>query len=156
MPYIMEKPSTGSVVLPFIIESRLPSLEEFTELIQAVGWERYTNMEVLAAALAGSLFGVVAVHEGRIIGTGRILGDGARHFTLNDIMVHPDFQRRGVGTAIVDALMDYLNEHAPRKAYIHLFTEKAKAPFYERYGFGTPFTGLSTKKFDKRLGRDPE
>jgi len=71
-------------------------------------------------------------------------------------MVLPKYQKHGVGTAIMDNLMAWIDENAPRKTYIHLFTHKKTAPFYARYGFKGPeesFYGMSVKKFDKPLQR---
>lgn len=138
------------------ILARAPTLEEFAGLIDAVGWSRYTNTGTLTKALANSLFCVVAVHRNKVIGAGRLVGDGVRNIHVQDIMVLPEFQRRGVGTAIMDRLMDYIYDEAPSKTYIHLFTEKKNSAFYARYGFKGPeesFYGMSVKKFDQRLGR---
>jgi ribosomal protein S18 acetylase RimI-like enzyme len=141
---------------------RSPTGEEFRSLIEAVGWGPYTNLEALPAAIGGSLFCVTAVSRrgrvdsGRVIGAGRVVGDGARFFYLQDIMVLPEWQGRGVGTAITDALVEYINRHAPREAYVHLFTSREMAGFYRRYGFQgpeQPFYGMSLKKFDKPIGR---
>lgn len=125
-------------------------------MIDAVGWSGYTNLRPIPQALKNSLFCVVAAHGNKVVGMGRLVGDGARFIYLQDIMVFPKHQRKGVGTAIVDRLMEYINEKAPRKTYIHLFTSQSTAPFYERYGFKgpvQPFYGMSTKKFDEPLGR---
>ena len=139
----------------FEIVARRPTRDEFVGLIDAVGWTRYTNLETLPLALRSSLHCVVATRRGPVIGAGRLAGDGARNIYVQDIMVAPEHQRRGVGTAIMDALMAHINRHAPRKTYVHLFTEKKNAAFYARYGFRGPelFYGMTVKKFDEPLQR---
>jgi hypothetical protein len=62
----------------FKIIARTPTLDEFERLIDAVGWSRYVNKKSLPQVLAKSLFGVVAVHERKVIGAGRLVGDDVR------------------------------------------------------------------------------
>ena len=151
------KSRTRSTKQDFTIEHRSPTLKEFNVLIKAVGWAGYTNLEALSEALAGSLFSVVAVRKMKTVGMGRLVGDGARFVYFQDILVMPRAQRHGIGTAIMDHLMDYVNRHCPRKVYVHLFTDRKTAPFYRRYGFKgaeESFYGMSVKKFDAPLGRE--
>lgn len=139
------------------LEDRAPSVAEFTTLIQAVGWEQYTNLDVIGQALTNSLFCTVAMQCGRTIGMGRLVGDGVRFVYVQDVAVLPDFQKQGVGTLIMDRLMRHISETAPNQTYVHLFTDPETAPFYARYGFkgGTDsFYGMSVKKFTGPLKRE--
>src|SRR5262245_15088816 len=152
----MPKSKTKKTPFAFKIVARLPTLDEFARLIDAVGWSRYVNKKLLSKVLAGSLFGVVAIHERKVIAAGRLVGDGVRNVFVQDIMVLPEYQRRGVGTAIMDALMEWINDRTPSKTYVQLFTEKKNAAFYARYGFKGPeewLYGMSVKKFEERLER---
>lgn len=137
-----------------------PTVAEFIDLIRDVGWERYTNIDVLDRALAASLCCVVARDDGgTAIGMGRLVGDGVRFVYFQDIIVRTGHQKRRVGTAIMDALFAWINAHCPNKTYLHLFTDPATASFYRRFGFEgpeTPFFGMSQKKFAKRVGRRKE
>lgn len=117
-----------------IIE-RLPSVEEYRGLCTAVGWESEMNFEAAHAALAHSLYGVVVTIGEQVVGMGRFVGDRAIFFYIQDIAVDPGHQQRGLGTKIVDALMQHLSEAAPEKAFVGLFAAKGSSPFYERYGF---------------------
>ena len=139
-----------------IIE-RLPTEDEFKSLITAVGWENYTNLDTLKSAAEKSLFCVIAELKGNAIGMGRLVGDGFRFVYVQDMMILPKYQRKGVGTMIMDALFDFINKKCPPKTYIHLFTDGKTAKFYERYGFSgpeKPFWGMSVKKFKEPLKRN--
>ncbi len=57
---------------------------------------------------------------------GRVVGDGAVYFYIQDIVVHPEHQGKGIGENIMSALMTYLQENAPDKAFIGLFASKGK------------------------------
>lgn len=118
------------------IIARAPTLDEYRELCTAVGWERAINSEAAPQSLDRSLHHVVATVDGRVIGMGRIVGDGAIYFYLQDIAVHPDYQRRGIGHLILGHLMAYLEAHAPAKAFIGLFAAQGTQSFYRRHGFG--------------------
>jgi ribosomal protein S18 acetylase RimI-like enzyme len=131
-----------------IIEG-VPSTADYKRLNTLVGWGMYKNFNVAEVALKNTLFSVMAIDGDSVVGMGRIVGDGAIFFYLQDIVVAPDYQRQGIGTAIMDALVAWLDEHAPAKAYISLFTGCDKAAFYERYGFKGPESflyGMAMKK----------
>lgn len=93
------------------------------------------NFDVAAKALDNSLYAVVAMYDGEAVGMGRIVGDGAIFYYIQDIAVNPVHQKRGVGTKIMDTLMEYLRCNAPEKAFIGLFAAEGTVPFYEWYGF---------------------
>ena len=81
----------------------------------------------------------------------RVVGDGATAFYVQDVMVHPDCQRRGIGTALMEAVMAYFRRATPRRSSLGLFTGRHLAGFYERQGFegpGTSLYGMYLKKWD--------
>lgn len=130
---------------------RLPNLDEYTRLIDAVGWRSFVNFDVVDMALSHSLYSVVAVVGDEVIGMARVVGDGASFFYVQDVMVLPAYQKKGVGTLLMDAVMDYLRREAPRQAFIGLFTGRGLGGFYDRWGFEgaeTSLYGMSVKKRD--------
>jgi GNAT superfamily N-acetyltransferase len=120
---------------------RLPSIEEYETLIRAVGWV-HTNMEAVPTALRNTLYCVVAVENEKAVGMARVVGDGTMGLYVQDVMVLPDRQRQGIGTALMEAVMIHFHRVAPAKASIALFTGRPLAAFYERHGFEGPDTGL--------------
>jgi GNAT superfamily N-acetyltransferase len=120
---------------------RLPTVAEYETLIRAVGWAN-TNLAVAPAALRNTLYSVVAVAGDRAAGMARVVGDGAMAFYVQDVMVLPEHQRQGIGTALVAAVMDYFRRGAPGHSSIGVFTGRNLAGFYERHGFEGPDTGL--------------
>ena len=71
----------------------------------------------------------------QIVGMGRIVGDGAIYFYIQDIVVHPDYQKKGIGKDIMNMKVGYLNLNAPDKAFVGLFASQGKESFYEKYEF---------------------
>lgn len=122
------------------IVERAPTPAEYAELRAAVGW-RALPASIVEAGLPRGLYAVCAEDDGRTIGCARIVGDGAMYFYLQDVLVHPEHQRRGVGGALMDALLDFLRRTARDGAFVGLMAAWNAQPFYERYGFTPRETG---------------
>jgi GNAT superfamily N-acetyltransferase len=90
-----------------------------------------------AAALAGTWYACHAVHDatGDVVGMGRIIGDGGWYFHIADMAVDPAHQRRGVGDAILTALIDRIHDVAPQGPWITLLADEPGRRLYERHGF---------------------
>jgi len=119
----------------FILIERSPTTEEYRNIRQAIGWGD-TDAEATCNGLSNSLFSVCVEFENSIIGCGRIIGNGGIYFYIQDVIVLPDFQRRGVGTQIMNSLLTYIRTHAHTNSFIGLMAAKEAAGFYERFGFG--------------------
>jgi ribosomal protein S18 acetylase RimI-like enzyme len=117
------------------IEKNIPTLEEYKYLCESVGWTNYMNFDVVETSLMNSIRCITVKDKEQIVGMGRIVGDGAIYFYIQDIMVHPDYQKNGIGKEIMNHLVEYLNTNAPDKAFVGLFASQGKEPFYEKYGF---------------------
>ena len=116
-----------------IIE-KLPAPEDYNQLRQSVGWGTY-EFDLIEQALPNSLYFVCAVKDGEIIGMARIIGDGGIAYYIQDVIVKPGYQRQGVGTQLMNKIMEYINKHANNNSVIGLMAAKNKEPFYVRYGF---------------------
>ncbi|MFS0561132.1 GNAT family N-acetyltransferase [Terribacillus sp. 179-K 1B1 HS] len=110
-----------------------PTLDEYISLCSSVGWEDVINFELQKTSIRNSVFSVIVKEKESIIGMGRIVGDGAFYFYIQDIVVHPDHQGKGIGKEILNALMKFLESNAPDKAFIGLFASNGKVKFYEKY-----------------------
>ncbi|GIP27231.1 N-acetyltransferase [Paenibacillus sp. J23TS9] len=119
----------------YITLKRMPTIAEYINLCNAVGWKAFMNFEVAEESLNQSLFGVVIQYKDEIVGMGRVVGDGKIYFYIQDIAVMPEHQSKGIGSMIMEAISEYLNENAPEKSFIGLFAAKGKEPFYNKYGF---------------------
>jgi GNAT superfamily N-acetyltransferase len=124
------------------IEARLPTWPEMSALIEAVGWAGETNPETAPRVLETALYGAVAVVEGQTVGCAFLTGDNAGFYYVRDVMVHPDWQGRRIGTALMQALMEYLRAHGPEGALVGLFTGADLHAFYAQFGFRGPKGGL--------------
>ena len=75
-------------LLKYHILFESPSVEDFIALRHKIGWGE-TNFEMAKNSLANSLFYVVIRDQSRIIGMGRVVGDGYMYFYIQDVVVDP-------------------------------------------------------------------
>lgn len=89
------------------------------------------------AALPGSWFACHVVHTatGEVVGMGRLLGDGGWYFHVVDMAVLPAHQRKGLGDAVLAALLERVQTAAPAGAYVNLLADPPGVRLYERHGF---------------------
>ncbi len=113
------------------------------------------STEAAANGLPNSLFSTTIRHEGRLVAMGRVVGDGGCNFEVVDIAVHPDHQRRGLGTRIMRAIKDYIDEQAPESAYITLIADHHSPALYSKFGF-EPVTPKSIGMAYRQRKPDPE
>lgn len=94
-------------------------------------------MEHARKALQNGLMNVSAIYNGELVGMGRLVGDGAMYWYLQEIIILPQFQRKGIGTLIVNHLVDYVRENSVTGNFTTIggVSAKGKEPFYEKMGF---------------------
>jgi ribosomal protein S18 acetylase RimI-like enzyme len=119
----------------FEIVERLPTPDEHREMFQAVGWTPYTPAET-EEALRNTRCGVVALNAGRVIAMGRVIGDGGKFYYIQDFAVRPEYQRQGVGQALMRHLLAYIRQAAPHEPFVGLFATDMGREFYRSFGFG--------------------
>ena len=107
---------------------------EILPLYASVGWTAYTDRpDVLQKGFENSLLCLAAYEDDRMIGLVRAVGDGQTVVLIQDILVHPAYQRQGVGTRLMDALL----KRFPHVRQIQLLTDDTPktVSFYESLGF---------------------
>lgn len=111
------------------------SYEEYCALRQSVGWLNFSE-EQTRKALKNSMLVLSAVENGQTVGMGRVIGDGM-YFTVVDIVVHPLYQKNGIGSSIMDMILDYIGRETPAggRSSVQLIAEKGKEEFYLNRGF---------------------
>ena len=111
------------------------SYEDYCALRERVGWRSFSR-EQTAAALARSLWDVIAVDGGQTVAMGRLVGDGLYDIIV-DVVVRPEYQGRGIGGEIVRRILQFVEEHTPKggRTSVQLIAEPGKEGFYEGLGF---------------------
>lgn len=108
--------------------------EEILKLYDSVGWTSYTRRpEMMRNAYEHSLYVLGAYDGEQLVGIIRVIGDGYSIIYIQDIIVLPSYQRKGIGAQL---LKDVLN-HYPDVYQKVLLTENEEktVKFYESVGF---------------------
>ena len=116
-----------------IIEYQTYREEEILALYTSVDWTAYTGApDALRRGFEKSLL-TLAAYEGKtLVGLVRAVGDGETVVLVQDLLVFPQYQRRGIGTALMRAMMD---RFANVRQFQLLTDEKKKTlAFYRSLG----------------------
>ncbi len=116
------------------LENKL-TIEDYIFLRSAVGWNNFET-DQMAKVVQNSLYAVTVVEENQTIAMGRLLGDGM-YYLVVDVVVKPEYQKRGIGSQIMDMLLKYVEERTPNggRSSVQLIAEKGKEAFYISKGF---------------------
>ena len=107
--------------------------DEVLALYESVGWTGYTcRFEIMECAFARSLKIYGAYVQNKLVGLIRAVADGLTIVYIQDLLVHPSYQRMGIGKALMGKLLDeYKNVY--QKVLTTDDTEKTLA-FYHHMG----------------------
>ncbi|MBD5495348.1 MAG: GNAT family N-acetyltransferase [Lachnospiraceae bacterium] len=117
--------------------------EDFVRLRIEAGFAEIP-VEHARKALQNGLLNVSAIYHGELVGMGRLVGDGAMYWYLQEIIILPNFQRKGIGTMIVNHLIDYAKANSITGKFTTIggVSAKGKEPFYKKMGFDIISTGI--------------
>ena len=108
--------------------------DEILRLYASVGWTAYTeDLPALKRGFHRSLLTLAAYEGAEILGLIRVVGDGQTIVFVQDLLVFPEYQRKGVGSALLRAVL----KRYENVRQIELATDdtpKTKA-FYRSMGF---------------------
>ena len=103
-------------------------------LYESVGWRAYTSRpEVVRKGVEGSLLKLAAYEGGELLGLVRVVGDGQTIVFIQNLLVAPEHQRKGGGSAFLKAVLDRFS-HVRQVLPITDENPETKA-FYEANGF---------------------
>jgi GNAT superfamily N-acetyltransferase len=123
------------IPMEFRVERRLPTTSEYNDLRRHAGWPTFAPA-VAEKGLSNSLFSVCITDQNNtLLGFGRIVGDGAIYFHIQDVIVHPAHQRSGIGKLIMHELLEYTDRVASKNCSIGLMSSKGREKFYADLGF---------------------
>lgn len=108
--------------------------DEIKRLYTEVGWTAYTeNMQILEQGYKNSLLVLAAYEKEELLGVIRVVGDGFTIIFVQDILVFPEKQRKGIGTALLKAVL----AKYPDVRQIELVTDNTPktVAFYKSLGF---------------------
>jgi len=109
---------------------------EYLELVNAVGWKNL-KVEQVEKGLNNSMFKFKAVINGKTVGMARLVGDFGCHGMLTDVVVHPNYQGKGIGKKLVMEIIKSINNMLTPgdKFLVELLPSAGKRDFYIKLGF---------------------
>lgn len=106
--------------------------EQIQELFLSVNWISGNYPEQLYKALMNSSTVLTVWDNEKLVGLTRVLDDSAMLAQIHYVLVHPDYQGRG----IAGKMMEYVKEKYKDFFYIDVMPEdKKNVPFYVKHGF---------------------
>ena len=115
--------------------NEIPEIGDYFPLFQGTGWNSVYKMEQaqIEKAISNSSFAVSAYDSGRLVGFARAVSDGVLYATIYDVMVYPEYQKSGIGAALVENIVGQCK--AAGVFTVHLFAADGTEPFYKKFGF---------------------
>jgi len=111
-----------------------PTAKEYVDLRAAAGMRERT-IGSAEKGISNSVFWITLRNQGKLIGMGRLVGDGGTVVQITDIAVDPEQQEKGYGSFIFDQIQEFIIAEIPDDAFVCLFAEKEIAFFYQDRGF---------------------
>lgn len=110
--------------------------EEFIELWESV-WDGAPTFEQVELGLKNTLFRVSVWDDDKVIGMARMNGDLGLDYYIKDVVVRPEYQGRGIGRMLINALLQFINDNGipGTEIFVELCAMPDKIPFYEKFGF---------------------
>ena len=113
----------------------LPNSLDYIKLRVNSGMGNKKSIERVNIALKNSLFTISLYDEKKLIGMGRIIGDGGISYAVTDIMVDKEYQGKGYGKLIMKEIDNYFSENTDEDCYIILIANLPADSLYSKFSF---------------------
>ncbi|WP_141732459.1 GNAT family N-acetyltransferase [Oligoflexus tunisiensis] len=110
--------------------------DQLAEMYNLVGWNRDGSRTIpaLQKMLEKTSHYATAFDGSRLIGFGRVISDDIFLFQLSDVMIRPEYRKRGIGSRILKTLIDAL---PPNAHTIRIIDGFISASIWEKLGYHT-------------------
>lgn len=118
-----------------IFKDTIPNTKDYWDLFQTTGWNKKYKFSIkeIESAIKNSWYMCSIYDSDKLIGFGRVIADGIYHALIVDLIIHPNYQGKGLGSKLLDRLVNKCKKNKIRD--IQLFAAKNKFTFYEKFGF---------------------
>jgi ribosomal protein S18 acetylase RimI-like enzyme len=108
-----------------------------SETLKNVGMA-YDKPEIHRKAFENSHTTIFIYHGDRLVGFGRAISDGLYQAAVYDVAVVPEFQKKGIGTTIIQNILDRVSQ-----CNVILYSALGKEEFYKKLGLRKMKTGMA-------------
>jgi ribosomal protein S18 acetylase RimI-like enzyme len=114
-------------------------INELNDLLKTIGWG-ISSPKKLEDSLNLS-WGWITVRDdlNNLIGFVQVLSDGIKHAYILRLLVHKDYQGKGIGTSLMKNLMELLDENNLSPV---LLTKPSEESFYSKFGLSRSNNGF--------------
>nr|YP_009773954.1 GCN5-like N-acetyltransferase [Caulacanthus okamurae]QIZ74571.1 GCN5-like N-acetyltransferase [Caulacanthus okamurae] len=135
--------SNGEVLNIYLTTKKNINLNELEQLCDSVGWVR-RPLKKVKAAIDHSFLTICLFYNNdkcqKLIGFARATSDTVFNATIWDVVIHPDFQGKGLGKILMDNVI--LQLRCADISTITLFADPQVVSFYRNLGFITDPDGV--------------
>ena len=112
------------------------TVQQFEYLYNSTGWPSFSSSQI-KQSLKNDIYHVSAWIDNKIVGMGRLLGDRAMYWYIQNLIVLPEYQLIGVGTTIMNHLLAFVRNSSPSNSQIiiGLMCSENTVSFYEKFSF---------------------
>ncbi len=112
-----------------------PAATDYHQLFETTDWnlQYRASREELYQAISNSWYVMSAYHKHQLVGFGRVVSDGILYALICDLIVKPEYQGKGIGSALLNKLIDRCRLQHLRVLW--LFSAKGESAFYKKFGF---------------------
>ena len=118
------------------IKYNVSTAQEYIDLWNAV-WDEAPTFEQVDLALKNTLVKVSIYDGDKLIAMARAIGDKRLEYYIKDVIVIPEYQSKGIGRLLIDALLKFINDNGVKGTdiYVELCAMPEVADFYRKCGF---------------------
>ena len=121
--------------------------QEILPLYESVGWVNYTKSpRMLKEAYSHSLRIYAVYVDNKLVGVIRVVGDGFSVVFVQDLLVYPEYQGQGIGTALLKKIME--EYHGVYQLHVLTDNTEKTVAFYKSLGFAMG-TDMDCRAFSK-------
>lgn len=113
------------------------SAKALADLRESVGWNRMEDL--YNASTLSSYYHIAVYANGKMIGFIDCVSNGVTDAYIQDLMIHPNYQGKGLGAELMNQMITYLREK--RIYMISVVYEEKLKRFYEKFGFNQMLCG---------------
>ena len=131
------------------VENNLDNIDwkRVSNLFECIGWGYRSPEKIEESFRASSHSCFFYTSDNELIAFGRTVDDGIYYALLVDVVVHPDFQGKGLGRKIVD----YLKSKLAGYNFITLTAAPEKDGFYKKLGWKRQKSAFLWPKDEKQI-----
>jgi len=112
--------------------------EQIAHLRLAVGWDG--RVEKYRRKIGNSYFCVTCFDNDVLVGYADVVSDGVDDAYIRDVIVHPDYQHRGIGSTLLSMITRRIRTDGIKM--VHVIFEPSLEPFYKKAHFRIMYSGV--------------